>query len=174
MQPKSFYFTKSLIGGNYQTYINFVYSESDVKSIVILSMPKGMELKKEYSLEGKLNSFNDVFSKMVNGYKPLYAIAFYDMYSFQSLTGEVSDNYDELKKIYDEKYAWKPNQIGVTEYHYEIIVITTKIVNESEIDYKKKYEESQEKYNNLVEKYNNLVGSLSLKYVNELNLKKEE
>lgn len=181
MRPKSFYFTRSLMGGNYQTHINFVYSESDVKSIVILSIPKGMELKKEYSLEGKFNSFNDIFSKMINGYKPLYAIAFYDMCTFQSLTGEVSDNYDELKKIYDEKYAWKPNQIGVTEYHYEIIVITTKIINKSEIDYKKKYEEykkkyeeSQEKCNNLVEKYNNLVGSLSLRYVNELNLKKEE
>jgi hypothetical protein len=141
MQPKSFYFTKSLTGAIYQVYINFIYPNGEIKSQAIIDLPKGMELKKEYSLEEKLNSFNDIFSKMVNDYKPLYAIAFYDMCTFKSLTGEVSDNYDELKKIYDEKYAWKPNQIGVTEYHYEIITITIKNTNQNEIDYKEKYNE---------------------------------
>lgn len=73
-------------------------------------------------------NFNMVFTKMINEFKPLYAIAFYDMYTFKSLTGEVSDNYDELKKIYDEKYAWKPNQIGITEYNYRIVEISMKEV----------------------------------------------
>ena len=67
--------------------------------------------------------FNKFFSKMINEYKPLYAIAWYDMYTFMGLTGIVSDNYDEIKEIYDEKYAWKPNQIGVTEYSYRIVEI---------------------------------------------------
>ena len=67
--------------------------------------------------------FNIIFRKMVNNFKPLYAIAYYWLGEFEGLTGDVADNYEELKKIYDEKYAWKPGYFGVTEQHYEIIEI---------------------------------------------------
>jgi hypothetical protein len=66
--------------------------------------------------------FNSVFSQIVNKYKPLYAIAFYDMYELKSLE-VVGDNLEELKERYKKDYAWKKNEIGVTEYHYEIIKI---------------------------------------------------
>lgn len=74
------------------------------------------------------DNFNKVFVKVANEYKPLYMIAFYDMFELKSLTGDVSDNYSEIKSIYDEKYAWKPGQIGVTEYHYEIIKINVEVL----------------------------------------------
>lgn len=73
-------------------------------------------------------NFNDVFVRIINKYKPLYMIAYYDMYNMMSLTGIVSDDYEEIKKIYDEKYAWKPNQMGVTEYHYEIVKINVEVM----------------------------------------------
>ena len=77
-------------------------------------------------------NFNMIFTKMVNEFKPLYAIAWYDMDIFMGLTGIVGDNYDEIKKIYDEKYAWKSGQIGVTEYNYRIVEISMKEVEEDE------------------------------------------
>jgi len=153
MQPKSFYFKKSLIGANYQIYINFINERNEVKSYPVLDLPAGLELNKEYSFESSFDNFNKYFSKMVNDYKPLYAIAFYEMYDFKSLTGIVGDNYDEIKKIYDEKYAWKRDEIGVTEYNYRIIKIDIKDVlekdNTDNEDYKKKYEELKKEYNKL-------------------------
>lgn len=64
--------------------------------------------------------FNTVFAKMVNEYKPLYAIAWYDLTGFKGLTGIVADNYDEIKEVYDEKYS---GGFGVTEYSYKIVKI---------------------------------------------------
>ena len=69
------------------------------------------------------NCFNSMFTKIINEFKPLYAIAFYEMDVFKGLTGIVGDNYEEIKKLYDEKYTWKAGQIGVTEYHYKIVKI---------------------------------------------------
>jgi hypothetical protein len=101
---------------------------------------------------------------MVNDYKPLYAIAFCEMYDFKSLTGIVGDNYDEIKKIYDEKYAWKRNEIGVTEYNYRIIKIDIKDAlekdNADNEDYKKKYEELKKECITLQEKYDSLLKSM--------------
>lgn len=77
-------------------------------------------------------NFNMVFTKMINEFKPLYAIAWYDMDTFMGLTGIVADNYNEIKEIYDEKYTWKPNQMGVTEYNYRIVEISMKEVEENE------------------------------------------
>ena len=45
-------------------------------------------------------NFNMVFTKMIIEYKPLYAIAWYDMDTFMGLTGIVADNYNEIKEIY--------------------------------------------------------------------------
>ncbi len=89
---------------------------------------KAFEIIKEFKKSEMFKNFNDVFVKIINKYKPLYMIAYYDMYNMMSLTGIVSDNYEEIKKIYDEKYAWKPNQMGVTEYHYEIVKINVEIM----------------------------------------------
>lgn len=75
--------------------------------------------------------FNLILKKtneQFKGAKKLYVIAFYDMFDFQSITGEISDNLDEIKKIYNEKYAWKKGQIGITEYNYRIIEINLKEV----------------------------------------------
>lgn len=72
-------------------------------------------------------AFNSVFSKIVNTFKPLYAIAFYDMYELKSLE-VVGDNLKELKERYQKDYAWKKNEIGVTEYHHEIIKINIEVI----------------------------------------------
>lgn len=74
----------------------------------------------------KFNMYLKRINEQFKGKRPLYAIAFYDMYDFKYITGEISDNIEEIKKIYDEKYAWKPNQVGVTEYHFEIVEVNFK------------------------------------------------
>lgn len=74
----------------------------------------------------KFNMYLKRINEQFKGKRPLYAIAFYDMYDFKYITGEISDNIEEIKKIYDEKYSWKPNQVGVTEYHFEIVEVNFK------------------------------------------------
>ena len=71
--------------------------------------------------------FDIIFSHIVNTYKPLYAIALYDMYDLKSLK-VVGDDLEELKERYEKDYAWKKNEIGVTEYHYEIIKINIEVI----------------------------------------------
>lgn len=78
----------------------------------------------------KFNIYLKNINKQFKGKRPLYVIAFYDMYDFKYITGEISDNIEEIKKIYDEKYAWKPNQVGVTEYHFEIVEVNFKQYSE--------------------------------------------
>lgn len=88
-----------------------------------------------------LRVFNVILRKISESFKnceKLYVIAFYDMYNFQSITGDISDSYEEIKKIYDEKYAWKPNQIGVTEYNYRIVEISMKEVKNETLKPKNK------------------------------------
>ena len=73
------------------------------------------------------NDFNLVFSEIVNTFKPLYAIALYDMCDLMSIK-IVGDDLEELKEKYEKDYAWKKNEMGVTEYHYEIIKISVEVI----------------------------------------------
>ncbi len=90
-----------------------------------------MQSDKNNETTNGLKVFNLILRKISESFKnckKLYVIAFYDMYDFQSITGDISDSYEEIKKIYNEKYTWKPNQMGVTEYNYRIIEISMKEV----------------------------------------------
>jgi len=70
---------------------------------------------------------NNLF-KLLYGHRDrhgsIYAIAVFDLFEFVCLTGEVSDNYDELQVIYDKKYAQEWFQTGTPKYYHEIIEIT--------------------------------------------------
>lgn len=75
--------------------------------------------------------FNQYLKSLGKLYKDatiLYVIAWYNLSEFIGITQYISDNYEEIKKIYDDNYAWKPNQVGVTEYSYKIIEIDLKEV----------------------------------------------
>ena len=52
----------------------------------------------------KFNMYLKSINKQFKGKRPLYVIAFYDMYDFKYITGDISENIEELKTIYDEKY----------------------------------------------------------------------
>lgn len=108
------------------------------RTIVLTEEKKALENNE--TING-LRVFNVILRKISESFKnceKLYVIAFYNMYNFQSITGDISDSYEEIKKIYDEKYAWKPNQIGVTEYHYEIVEISMKEVKNETLKPKNK------------------------------------
>jgi len=109
----------------------------------------------------KFNMYLKRINEQFKGKRPLYAIAFYDMFDFKYITGEISDNIEEIKKIYDEKYAWKPNQVGVTEYHFEIVEVNFKQYSkETEPNQDKKKVDAYEKIKTIIDTWST-IGYLS-------------
>lgn len=56
--------------------------------------------------------FNQYLKSLNRLYKDvtkLYVIARYNLQEFAGITQYISDNYEEIKKIYEDNYAWKPN-----------------------------------------------------------------
>ena len=51
----------------------------------------------------------------------VYGIALYNINGFIGLTGQLSSDYDKIKKIYDKDYKPKPYEISVTDYVYRIV-----------------------------------------------------
>lgn len=105
----------------------------------------------------KFNMYLKRINEQFKGKRPLYAIAFYDMYDFKYITGEISDNIEEIKKIYDEKYAWKPNQVGVTEYHFEIVEVNFKQYSKETEPYQdKKKVDAYEKIKTIIDTWSTI------------------
>lgn len=77
-----------------------------------------------------LKCFNDYLSQIINSQKgnsqPIYVIAsFWCGYfnGIEKFSTEGDNDLKEMEQIFQEKYAWKKNQIGVTEQTYKLIKI---------------------------------------------------
>ncbi len=57
--------------------------------------------------------------------KKFYLIAWYEMGQLRSFV-KIGDDKEEIIKIFDDKYMWKPNAMGVTEYSYQLLECTAK------------------------------------------------
>lgn len=65
--------------------------------------------------------------------KTFYLIA---EYWLGRLTGfiKISDNKEEIIKLFKEKYVWKPGVLGVTEESYQLLEVNAKeIMNDTQL-----------------------------------------
>lgn len=63
----------------------------------------------------------------INYNKPFYLIAKYWLGDLQGFI-KIGDDKEEIMKIFDEKYVWKPGTLGVTEESYELLEINAKVI----------------------------------------------
>ena len=82
--------------------------------------------------------FNFYLSHLINKQKdlskPIYLIASYWCGVFNGITGifstEGDKDLEEIKKQFQDKYAWKENSFGITEQSYRLIKVDlTTILN---------------------------------------------
>lgn len=59
--------------------------------------------------------------------KPFYLIAEYWLGDIQGFV-KLGDDRKEIEKIFQEKYAWKPNTLGVTEQSFELLELKGKVI----------------------------------------------
>lgn len=57
--------------------------------------------------------------------KPFYLIAKYWLGHFEGFT-KISDDKDEITKLFEEKYMWKENTLGFTEESYQLLEVNAK------------------------------------------------
>ncbi|MGM9969823.1 MAG: hypothetical protein ACI35S_05440 [Anaeroplasma sp.] len=80
--------------------------------------------------------FNKVLSiminKQVNLSQPIYVISSFWLGHFNGFTGMFTTNGDsdleEIKKLFMERYSWKPHSFGVTEQSFKLVRIDIKCV----------------------------------------------
>lgn len=41
---------------------------------------------------------------------------------------KISDDKEEIMKIFEEKYMWKPNTFGITEQSHELLEVNAKVI----------------------------------------------
>lgn len=64
---------------------------------------------------------------IINYNKPFYLIAEYWLEDIRGFI-KISDDKEEIKKIFEEKYMWKPNTFGVTEISHKLLEVNAKII----------------------------------------------
>lgn len=65
--------------------------------------------------------------------KPFYLIAKYDLGRLVGFV-KIGDNKEEIMKLFDERYMWKPNTLGVTEESYQLLECNAKeIMNDQQV-----------------------------------------
>ncbi len=52
---------------------------------------------------------------------------------------KIGDNREEIMKIFEDKYMWKPNTFGITEQSHELLEVNAKVIATDQ-DYFKKIE----------------------------------
>jgi hypothetical protein len=57
--------------------------------------------------------------------KPFYLIAKYWLGEIQGFV-KLGDDREEIEKIFQEKYVWKPNDLGVTEESHKLLEVNAK------------------------------------------------
>lgn len=63
----------------------------------------------------------------INYDKPFYLIAEYWLGDLRGFI-KIGDDKEEIKKIFEEKYMWKPNTFGITEVSHELLEVNAKVI----------------------------------------------
>lgn len=63
----------------------------------------------------------------INYDKPFYLIAEYLLGDLRGFI-EIGNDKEEIKKIFEEKYMWKPNTFGITEISHELLEVNAKVI----------------------------------------------
>lgn len=59
--------------------------------------------------------------------KTFYLIAHYWLGVLQGFI-KIGDDKEEIMKLFEEKYMWKSNTIGVTEESYDLLEVNAKVI----------------------------------------------
>ena len=59
--------------------------------------------------------------------KTFYLIAKYWLGQLQGFI-KIGDNKEEIMKLFEERYMWKPNTIGITEESYDLLEVNAKVI----------------------------------------------
>ncbi len=60
--------------------------------------------------------------------KTFYLIARYWLGDLQGFI-KISDDKEEIMKLFEERYMWKPNTLGITEESYDLLEVNAKIIS---------------------------------------------
>ena len=60
--------------------------------------------------------------------KTFYLIARYWLGDLQGFI-KIGDDKEEITKLFEEKYMWKPNTFGITEESYDLLEVNAKIIS---------------------------------------------
>ena len=65
--------------------------------------------------------------------KTFYLIAKYWLGQLEGFI-KIGDNKEEITKLFNEKYMWKPNTLGITEASYQLLEVNAKeLLNDMEL-----------------------------------------
>lgn len=65
--------------------------------------------------------------------KPFYLIVKYDLSGLVGFV-KIGDDKEEIMKIFDERYMWKSNTLGITEESYQLLECNAKeIMNDRQV-----------------------------------------
>lgn len=70
--------------------------------------------------------------------KTFYLIAKYWLGDLRGFI-KIGDDKEEITKLFEERYMWKPNVLGITEESYELLEVNAKVIATDQ-DYFKKIE----------------------------------
>lgn len=59
--------------------------------------------------------------------KTFYLIAQYWLGELEGFV-KIGDNKEEITKLFEERYMWKPNVLGITEESYELLEVNAKVI----------------------------------------------
>lgn len=63
----------------------------------------------------------------INYDKPFYLIAEYLLGDLRGFI-KIGNDKEEIKKIFEEKYMWKPNTFGITEISHELLEVNARVI----------------------------------------------
>lgn len=64
---------------------------------------------------------------MIDLNKTFYLIAEYWLGDLQGFI-KIGDNKEEIMKLFEEKYTWKPNTFGITEQSHKLLEVNAKVI----------------------------------------------
>lgn len=68
--------------------------------------------------------------------KTFYLIARYWLGDLEGFI-KIGDDKEEIMKLFEEKFMWKPNTLGITEESYELLEVNAKTIMTDQDYYKK-------------------------------------
>lgn len=63
----------------------------------------------------------------INYDKPFYLIAEYWLEDIRGFI-KIGNDKEEITKLFEERYMWKPNTLGITEASYRLLEVNAKVI----------------------------------------------